>query len=143
MLYTQGYILLVADNADNWQTLSALLTANGYTVRHAPNKISALAIADVTPPDLILLSIGTPMTKSYAIAQRLKTATHTQTIPIIFLYAANATAAEKAHGLTQGAADYITQSSNEIEILHRVAQQLRTHELQERHHQQNTCLPRE
>ena len=142
MTQKQTHILLIDVNPSAVQTTATLLTARGYALRCAPDASSALMIAQNTPPDLILLGVDLS-THSYDTYQQLKTTPHTRDVPIILLYSAAATAVDKARGLAQGATDYITAPFYEVEVLHRVAQQLQIQRLERasaQHHAELTAL---
>jgi len=65
-------ILVVDDTPQNLQVLGAILDETGYDVRVASNGPTALTIARVSPPDLILLDILMPGMDGYAVCGALK-----------------------------------------------------------------------
>lgn len=64
-------ILLVDDNQDAAQSLSAMLQACGHEVTVAPDAGAALAQARGAPPDVFLLDIGLPDMDGYELSRRL------------------------------------------------------------------------
>jgi CheY-like chemotaxis protein len=65
-------ILVVDDHADVRETVSALLTSEGYKVRAAVDAHTALDIACAWQPQLALLDIGLPGIDGYELARRLR-----------------------------------------------------------------------
>ena len=81
-----------------------------------------LAMAEVSPPDLILLDVMMPEMDGFEVCRRLKSCAATQEIPIIFL-TAKARIEDEARGLALGAVDYITKPISPPIVLARI----RTH----------------
>jgi putative two-component system response regulator len=119
-------ILIVDDTPDNLLLMANLLKEEGrYTVKAANNGEKALKIAQSAPqPDLILLDIMMPGMSGYEVAQILKAAPETKSIPIIFL-TAMASTHDETKGLEMGAADYITKPISPPIVLARVETQLK------------------
>jgi two-component system, cell cycle response regulator DivK len=80
---TKKKILIVEDNEQNLYLSTFLLEKQGYDVIQARNGQEGLDTADVERPDLILLDIQLPVMDGYEVAQRLKQAQETQSIPIV------------------------------------------------------------
>ncbi|MCK9283992.1 MAG: diguanylate cyclase [Rhodocyclaceae bacterium] len=100
-------LLIVDDVATNIEILAGALKAD-YRLRIATGGEEALAIAAREPrPDLILLDIMMPGLDGFEVCRRLKSATETQGIPVIFVTARDAEEDEE-RGLNLGAVDYIT-----------------------------------
>ena len=123
-------ILIVDDVPDNLLLLSSLLTEYGYKVRKVVTGESALAEAQASPPDLILLDIMMPQMDGYEVCRRLKANHKVQHVPVIFLSARNE-AADKVEGFSSGGVDYITKPFNLEEVIARVQNQLRISRLQQ------------
>jgi signal transduction histidine kinase len=68
-------ILIVDDNRDAADSLSALLTTLGATVTVAYSGPDALAVLDLADPDAVLLDIGMPGTDGYEVARRIRSMT--------------------------------------------------------------------
>jgi len=66
------HILVVDDNQDSAESMSLLLQCDGHRVRTAYSGGEALRLADVEPPDVVLLDIGMPGMLGYEVAQRLR-----------------------------------------------------------------------
>jgi PAS domain S-box-containing protein len=115
-------ILAVDDESESRRLLTAILTAEGYSVRAADGGELALASLAVKRPQLILLDIRMPGKDGFEICRRLKESADTRDIPVIFL-SASGELAEKVEGLRLGAVDFITKPFQREELLARV----RTH----------------
>jgi two-component system CheB/CheR fusion protein len=68
-------ILVVDDNEDSAQSMSALLKLQGHEVALADAGRVALAAAQDTRPDVILLDIGMPDMNGYEVARQLRSQT--------------------------------------------------------------------
>ena len=76
-------ILIVDDNRDAAESLSALLSALGATVAVAYSGPDALAALDTADPDVVLLDIGMPGTDGYEVARHIRsTPGHTDVLLI-------------------------------------------------------------
>ncbi|HXJ92727.1 MAG TPA: SpoIIE family protein phosphatase [Terriglobia bacterium] len=99
-------VLLVDDAPANLQIVSSILK-DAYKIRVATNGAKALELAKGTPaPDLILLDIVMPEMDGYEVCTRLKAASETQDIPVIFLTGQTETE-DETRGFEVGAVDYI------------------------------------
>ena len=78
-------ILVVDDELDVAKALRARLKASGYNVVLAGDSVQAFLMANKEKPDLIILDIMIPGGGGFVVAERLKQATATHHIPIIFL----------------------------------------------------------
>lgn len=124
-----GYILIVDDLPMNLRLLSCLLEGNGYQVKKALNGKTAIEIATVNPPYLILLDVIMPEMDGYAVCQQLKTLERLRDIPIIFISALDEIL-DKVKAFEMGAVDYITKPFQRKEVLARVKNQLTIRSLQ-------------
>lgn len=68
------FILLVEDEQDSRELLSALLEQQGYRVRSAADGTSALEIIESSRPSLALIDIGIPKPDGYQVARRAREA---------------------------------------------------------------------
>jgi two-component system, cell cycle response regulator DivK len=97
-------ILLVEDNALSRDALTRRLERHGFRVVVAEDGEQALALAETTAPDLILMDLGLPRLDGWSATRRLKTAPRTERIPIIVL-SAHATPDDRDLVLAAGADD--------------------------------------
>jgi signal transduction histidine kinase len=115
-------ILLVDDTPANLQLLSGMLKEQGYKVRPVPSGKLALQVAQIEPPDLILLDILMPEMNGYEVCEKLKADDRLKEIPVIFISALSETI-DKVKAFTVGGVDYITKPFQFEEVHARV----RTH----------------
>lgn len=118
----RGNILIVDDSPENLQLLSQMLNEQGYKVRAVLSGTQAVAAAQASPPDLILLDIMMPEMSGYDVCQHLKADERTFDIPVLFLSALD-DVEDKIKAFTSGGVDYITKPFQPQEVLARV----RTH----------------
>ena len=117
-------LLIVDDNAQNVELLTALMQAEGYEVVAAADGLEALAHVVASPPDLILLDIMMPKLDGYAVCRRLKEEAPTRLVPIVLLTALGAEEA-RIKGIEAGADDFITKPFSQVELKARVRSLLR------------------
>jgi two-component system, sensor histidine kinase len=65
-------ILLVEDDTDAAATMAALLGFYGHDVEIVGDGPNALRMAEIKPPDVVLLDIGLPGMDGYEVARRLR-----------------------------------------------------------------------
>jgi len=122
-------ILAVDDHPANLNLLFDLLGDAGFDLLVAQSGESALARAEKTTPDIILLDIMMPGMDGFETCQKLKANPRTQKIPIIFMTALSDTV-DKVKGFELGAVDYITKPIQAEEVLARVRTHLTIQRLQ-------------
>jgi signal transduction histidine kinase len=114
-----GRVLVVDDQPANLRTLTALLSRIGHDVATAINGEEALARADETKPDLILLDMLMPGMDGFAVLAEIRQRPALQDVPVVFL-----TAAQDRDLLLRafdgGAVDYVTKPFIPEELLARV-----------------------
>ncbi len=115
----QEQILLVDDNPQNLKVLYETLDGRGYKLLVADHGEKALAIAQKSHPDLILLDIMMPEMDGYEVCGRLKADTLTQDISVIFLSALEDTDS-KVRAFDAGGVDYIAKPFQLREVIARV-----------------------
>jgi CheY-like chemotaxis protein len=124
-------ILIVDDIPFNLKLLSDVLTSNNYKVMVATNGKTALKMAILKRPHLILLDVIMPEMDGFEICQQLKANPKTQYIPIIFISTILETV-NKVKGFELGAVDHITKPFQLKELLVRVKTHLHLNHLQRR-----------
>ncbi len=122
-------ILLVDDSPANLRLLSQILSERGYGVRAVTSGPRALASAELTPPDLILLDIRMPDMDGYDVCQQLKANPRTADIPILFISALD-DIQDKMRAFSAGGVDYITKPFQLEEVIARVETHLALRRLQ-------------
>jgi DNA-binding response OmpR family regulator len=121
-------LLIVDDEPIQLRAIVAELNALGFETLIARNGAEGLAKAERGCPDLILLDILMPGWDGYETCRRLKTASSTRAIPVIFL-SALCDAAQKLRGFEAGCIDYITKPFEQREVLARVSAHLQQQRL--------------
>jgi DNA-binding NtrC family response regulator len=116
-------VLIVDDEPFNVDLLEQELESAGYRTLRAGNGEEALAIANETRPELILLDVMMPGIDGYETCRRLRESDLTRTIPVVFLTALKETF-EKVRAFALGAADYVTKPFETEELLARVGTQI-------------------
>ncbi len=103
-------ILAIDDTPANLQLLNAFLNEE-FEVQIATSGPMGLAMAEVMPPNLILLDVLMPEMDGYETCRRIKIDPLLASIPVIFVTALTEHDAE-SKGLSLGAADFITKPIN-------------------------------
>lgn len=116
-------ILVVDDVMANVLLVKILLSKQNFKVVTASDGNEALTVAASVKPDLILLDIMMPGLNGYEVAERLKSDSELQHIPIIFLTALNATS-DIVKGFQLGGNDFISKPFNKEELVIRVSHQI-------------------
>jgi DNA-binding response OmpR family regulator len=114
-------ILVVDDDRDVRDLLSAVLRTGGYEVLHASDGAEALRMVFEQRPHLIITDVGMPGMDGWAFVQRLREFSQT---PVIML-SGYAGEHEKVRGLHTGADDYVVKPIPREELLARVGAVLR------------------
>jgi diguanylate cyclase (GGDEF)-like protein len=112
-------LLVVDDQPLNIQALYQTFSAD-HQVFMATGGEQALALCASRPPDLVLLDVQMPGMDGFEVCRRLKADPATRDIPVIFVTAHDAEAAE-THGLEVGAVDFIAKPINPRVVRARVA----------------------
>jgi PleD family two-component response regulator len=118
------HILIVEDDENTAEMLSAYFTSLDYRVSHTPWGQDAVKIATETLPDLVVLDIHLPDIDGYEVCRRLRSQRRTGHTPIIFL-TERRERLDRLTGLELGAVDYITKPFDVQELRYRVRNILR------------------
>ncbi len=124
-------ILLVEDDINIVDNLKSLLEAEGFDMVTASRQADALKKIEEGPYDLILLDISLPDGSGYAVCSsaRAQVATNpNKDTPIIFITAYD-DEASTVTGLDMGAEDYITKPFRPRELVSRVKNTIRRHDV--------------
>jgi DNA-binding response OmpR family regulator len=132
-------ILIIDDDHDNLDIVSAYLEECGFSILVAEDGESGLKSAEYARPDLILLDIMMPGIDGYETCRRLKEMESTRDIPVIFMTAL-ADTEHKVRGFEVGAVDYVTRPVQREELVARVGVHLRMRELTARLRETNESL---
>ncbi len=126
---SSGTILVVDDKPENLSILMDTLTKAGYRVLIKKDGASALRLADLRVPDLILLDVLLPNLSGFEVCKRLKSNEKTRDIPVIFMTVLTKLG-DKIKGFEAGGVDYITKPFQLEEVLARVGTHLTLRKLQ-------------
>jgi len=125
-----GKILIVDNVATNRIVLKVKLASAYYDTLQAATGAEALRMARKESPDLILLDTALPDITGHAVCRALKADTLTADIPVVMI-TAQSDAAQRLEGLRAGAADIYAKPLDELVLLARVRNLMRTRETQE------------
>ncbi len=122
-------ILIVEDDVDLVEMLSAYFKVQGYEVDTASWGEDAVKQATDKCPDLVLLDIRLPDIDGFEVCRRLRQVRKTQSVPVIFL-TEKRERSDRLSGLELGAVDYITKPFDVQELRLRVRNVLRRSQYQ-------------
>jgi DNA-binding response OmpR family regulator len=117
-------ILVIEDDFDVAEMLLMYFGAHKYEIFHAEDGPKGIEMARTHFPKLILLDVMLPHMDGYEVCRRLRQASLTRYIPIIFLTQRDERA-DRVRGLELGADDYITKPFDVDELRLRVTGSLR------------------
>ena len=115
-------VLVVDDDAPVRRMLERTLAAEGYAVVAVADGGTALARAETTPPDAIVLDVAMPGMDGLAVARRLRS--KGVSIPILMLTARDEVG-DRVAGLDAGADDYLVKQFAVPELAARMRALLR------------------
>lgn len=105
----QQTILNVDDDHGCRYAITRMLERGNFVVREATNGAEAVRIAREEKPDLVLLDIHLPDINGTEVCRILKAEPATARIPILHITSSQASSAEMARGLDNGAEGYLTE----------------------------------
>lgn len=120
----QPHLLIVEDDPDLAEMLSAFFHVQGYDTSTAAWGEEAIRLSQNAPPDLVILDIRLPDIDGYEVCRRLRAQRRTQDVPVIFL-TEKRDRVDKLAGLELGVVDYITKPFDIQELRLRVRNTLR------------------
>jgi two-component system, OmpR family, response regulator len=118
----EARLLVVEDEPNILELLSASLRLAGFEVFAANGGWDALQIANRVRPDLVVLDVMLPDLDGFEVARRLRSGENRT--PVVFLTARDATR-DKVTGLTIGGDDYVTKPFSLEEVIARIRAVLR------------------
>jgi CRP-like cAMP-binding protein/FixJ family two-component response regulator len=117
-------ILVIEDNQEMAENISAILQLGKYSVVTAPNGKAGVEAAQKHLPDLVLCDIMMPELDGYGVLHLLSKNPETAGIPFIFL-TAKADKSDFRAGMNLGADDYITKPFDGFDLLKVVEMRLK------------------
>jgi PAS domain S-box-containing protein len=118
-LNPKATVLVVDDNSANRLMLYELLRDEDYRLIEAADGPTALKMAAVESPDLMLLDVMMPGMNGFEVCKRLRAEPRFAEIPVIIVTALNDKASRLA-GIEAGADDFITKPFDRMELRARV-----------------------
>jgi two-component system OmpR family response regulator len=118
----EARLLVVDDEPNILELLSASLRFAGFDVATAPDGQQALQLVESFQPDLVVLDVMMPGIDGFEVMRRMRE--RQQAMPVLFLTARDATE-DKLTGLTSGGDDYITKPFSLEEVVARIRAVLR------------------
>ena len=118
----EAKLLVVEDEPNIRELLATSLRFAGFEVETAADGASALAMAEISEPDLVVLDVMLPDVDGFEVTRRLRDRGRQQ--PIVFVTARDATG-DKIQGLTVGGDDYVTKPFSLEEVIARIRAVLR------------------
>jgi two-component system, OmpR family, response regulator len=115
-------VLVVEDDKNLREQLTAALTDAGYTVDSADNGEDGQFMGETEPYDIAILDLGLPQVDGLTILKAWRK--EGRTLPVLILSARDRWS-EKVEGLDLGANDYLTKPFNMAELLARVRAHVR------------------
>jgi len=119
---TEARLLVVDDEPNIVELLSASLRFAGFEVATAVTGAQAVTVARSFRPDLLVLDVMLPDMDGFAVLRRLRS--EGARVPVVFLTARDATE-DKVTGLTLGGDDYVTKPFSLEEVVARIRSVLR------------------
>ena len=135
-------VILVVDDVPDNLTLATSLLKHLYKVKVATSGEAALAIAQKSSPDLILLDVMMPGMDGYKTCARIKADETLRQIPVIFLTSLSEVEDEEK-GFALGAVDYIVKPLKPSLLLARVKTHLTLKHVQKCLEERNIYLEEE
>jgi len=124
----QSTVLVVDDNSQNVELLTAFLEALPVKIITASDGVEALEKVAAHNPDLILLDVMMPRMSGFGVCQKLKSDPATRDIQILMVTALNELG-DIERATDCGTDDFISKPVNKFELLTRVKSLLRVRHL--------------
>lgn len=112
-------ILVAEDHEDNRQILRDLLASGGFEMIEARDGEQAVATAETTHPDLILMDIQLPVIDGYEATRRIKAQPSLKAIPIIMV-TSYALSGDEEKARQAGCDDYVAKPYSPRQLLAKI-----------------------
>lgn len=117
-------IVLIEDDGSIQESISDLLSSEGFDVSVAGNGVDGIKLIEEIKPDLIISDIIMPGKTGYEVINEISKNAQTAAIPFIFL-SARVEKGDVRHGMELGADDYLTKPFRLDELLRAVESRLK------------------
>jgi putative two-component system response regulator len=112
-------VLVVEDEEPTRAFLTRVLEREGYVVHQATNGRDALHAIGATEPDVVILDVVLPEIDGFEVCRRVRSNPRSRLTPIVMVTGFDAQA-ERVHGLSAGADDFLGKPFDMYELLARV-----------------------
>jgi signal transduction histidine kinase len=120
-------ILLVGKDDENRASVrGAIRQLSTHEVVDAPSGLGALDRLRQEPFDLVLLDVQLPDLDGFEVCRRIRDQEETENVPVVFLTGSNQPVESRLRGLELGAADFIVEPVDNLELLARIGSVLRS-----------------
>jgi two-component system KDP operon response regulator KdpE len=120
---TKYKILIVDDDKDLLLALKVRLTSRGYRVLSATDAATAIHMATLYRPDLILLDLGLPDSNGFVVMDFIKELASTANIPVIVV-SARPQNVYREPALLAGAKDYFQKPFENDDLINAIQKEL-------------------
>ena len=115
-------ILVIADDAHLRESLTEVLTLEGFTCLEAGNAKTGIEAAKKQGPDVVIMDIQLPDSSGFQICQELRR--YSKDLVLIMMTGRFLSAEEKTQGFSLGADEYLTKPFDILELCLRIRQLL-------------------
>lgn len=122
-------ILIVDDNPAHRKRIRSILVQEQYRILEAADCEEAFALAVKEHPDLVIMDAALPGEKGRDLYTKLKQSYESRLIPVLFLSGWTFFLGDSSKARESGVTDYISRPFRERDILARVRNSLRIHQL--------------
>ena len=134
-------VLIVDDEPTNLILLQRILKTAGYTrIRSTTDPRNVIPLVTDLEPDIVLLDLQMPRLDEFAVLEQLKEKVPATAFLPILVLTADVLPKTKLRALSSGAHDFLTKPFDQAEVVQRMANLLRTRELQIQVQAQNQNL---
>jgi two-component system cell cycle response regulator DivK len=112
-------VLVVEDHEDNRQILRDLLGSAGFEIIEAENGEEAVALAETSRPDVILMDIQLPVLDGYEATRRIKANPSLRSIPVVIV-TSYALSGDEEKARLAGCDDYVSKPFSPRDLLAKI-----------------------
>lgn len=120
------FVLVVDDEPDLVEILTALLNARGFSASGALDGVEALDVIRSVRPDVILLDLDMPRMNGWEVLQRMKASDAWNDIAVVILTGKDQSAENRRQAKSWGVAEYLLKPCSPEEIVRAIRSALGT-----------------